>query len=138
MNHSVGSDRLHTIGELGLSEIACVAPHTSVLEVAQLFVDLRVPAIAVVDAAQDVRGVITRTDVLRRIHDHAVTAEQLMSHYVLALPPDATIECAAALMAVEGVGHVVVIDERNEAIGAITSLDIARQVAARAGYLLAG
>ncbi len=137
MKHSVGSQELHTIGELGLSEIACVAPETSAWVVAQLFVDLRVPAIAVVDAAQDVRGVITRTDVLRRIHDHGVTAEQLMSHYVIALPADATLECAAALMAVEGIGHVVVLDG-NEAIGAITSLDIARQVAARAGYLLAG
>jgi len=129
---------LHTIGELGLSEIACVSLDTRASEIAQLFVELRVPAIAVVDAARDVRGVITRTDVLRRIFDRDATAEQLMSCFVLALPPDATLECAAALMAIEGVGQVVVIDETNAAIGTITSLDIARQVATRAGYLLAG
>jgi hypothetical protein len=38
-------------------------------------------------------------------------------------------------MVIEGVGQLVVVDEHNEVIGSVTLLDIARQVATRAGYL---
>jgi len=60
-----------------------------------------------------------------------------MSCYVFSLPCDSTVECAAALMALESVGQLVVVNERDEVIGVVTSLDIARQVAKRAGYLAA-
>ena len=128
---------LNTIGQLKLSDIAIVAPNVPAADVARMFVDRRVPAIAVVDAEHGLLGLITRTDVLRRLDDPSVTAEELMSCYVFSLPWDSTVECAAALMVLESVGQLVVVNERDEVIGVVTSLDIARQVAKRAGYLAA-
>jgi acetoin utilization protein AcuB len=128
---------LNTIGQLKLSDIAIVEPTAPAMEVARMFVDLRIPAIAVVDAEHGLLGLITRTDVLRRLDDPEVTAEELMSCYVFSLPWDSTVECAAALMVLESVGQLVVVNDRDEVIGVVTSLDIARQVATRAGYLAA-
>lgn len=131
------TSELHTLGQLKLTDIAIVEPDAPAALVARMFVELRIPAIAVVDAEYGLLGLVTRTDVLRRIDEPDVTAEELMSCYVFSLPCDSTVECAAALMALESVGQLVVVNERDEVIGVVTSLDIARQVAKRAGYLAA-
>ncbi len=125
------------LAQLDLSEIAVVEEATPVAEIGRLFVDLRIPAIAVIDDEDCLRGLITRTDVLRSIDAPMATAEDVMSCYVLSLPASSSIECAAALMATEGVGQIVVTAESGEALGVVTALDVARHVATRAGYLAA-
>lgn len=117
--------------------IAIVLETTPLAEVRDLLVDLRVPAIAVVDGERSLRGVLTRTDVLRAQKDPSAVARDAMSGFVFALTVEATIECAAALMAIEGVGQVVVTTDDGELLGMVSALDIARHVAVRAGYLAA-
>ena len=65
------------------------------------------------------------------------TAADAMSGFVFALPADATIEHAAALMAHESVGQVIVTGTTGELIGMVSALDIARHCAVRAGFLAA-
>src|SRR5205085_6682748 len=65
----------------------------------QLLVDQRVPAIAVVDDTGSLRGVLTRTDVLRGLAKAPdARVGDAMSGFVLALSRYARVEQAAALM----------------------------------------
>ena len=117
--------------------VAIVTETAPLSEVRRLLVDLRVPAIVVVGADRSLRGLVTRTDVLRGMLDPDATASDAMSGFVFALPGDSTIECAAALMAFEGVGQVVVTGDDGELLGMVSALDVARHMAVRAGYLAA-
>lgn len=128
---------LLTLSELTLTAVAVVDAATPVTEIARLFVDLRVPVVLVQDDAGVLHGLVTRTDVLRSLDAPHAIAGDVMSCYVFALSAESTLECAAALMAIEGVGQVIVIDDEGGALGVVTSLDIARHVALRAGYLAA-
>jgi predicted transcriptional regulator len=120
-----------------LQPVAIVIETAPLSEVRELLIDLRVPAIAVVDADRSLRGLVTRTDVLRCVHDADATAADVMSGFVFALPAESSIECAAALMAFEGVGQIVITGADGELIGMVSALDIARHMAIRAGYIAA-
>jgi predicted transcriptional regulator len=128
---------LHLLAGLPLSPIAAVDEAAPLAELRAIFVEQRVPAIAVVDAGHGLRGLVTRTDVLRAAEVPGARAGDVMSGFVFVLPLDATVECAAALMAIEGVGQVVVTNPRGELAGVVSALDIARHVAVVAGYLAA-
>jgi CBS domain-containing protein len=127
---------LDLLGGLVRSPTA-ILPERAGLEAArQILVDQRVPAIAVVDESHALRGLVTRTDVLRTLaRDPDGTVGDAMSSFVFALPNDSTVEAAAALMAIEGVGQVVVTGRAGELIGMVSAVDVARYVAVRAGYL---
>ncbi|HEU0031335.1 MAG TPA: CBS domain-containing protein [Kofleriaceae bacterium] len=106
------------------------------LGVAQrILIERRVPAVAVVRGEQ-LCGVVTRTDVLRLVatRDDARIADA-MSGFVFALRASATVEAAAALMAIEQVGQVVVTSRDGELLGMVSALDVARYFAERAGYV---
>jgi CBS domain-containing protein len=122
-----------------VTEPAAIVDETEPIAVAQrLFVDCRVPAIAVVDAARTLRGIVTRTDVLRVVGSRSdALVGDAMSGFIFSLPADATVERAAALMALEGVGQIVVTDRDGQLVGMVSALDITRHFAVRAGYLVA-
>ena len=103
-------------------------------EVRRLLVDYRVPAVAVVDAEGNLRGLVTRTDVIRVIEADA-RAIDAMSGFVFALPAAAPIEKAAALMAYEGVGQIVVTSARGTMLGMVSAIDIVRYYAVISGQL---
>jgi CBS domain-containing protein len=56
---------------------------------------------------------------------------------IVALPPRAAIEKAAALMAYECVGHIAVLGSHGELLGLVSAVDVARHYAVSAGYLVA-
>jgi CBS domain-containing protein len=130
------TDVLGALGTLVSTPISIVQPDTPISEVLKLLVELRIPAVAVVDRCGAIGGIVTRTDVLRELArgDHA-SAGDAMSGFVFALSARSTVERAAALMAYEGVGQVVVTGSRGELVGMVSALDIARYFAVSAGYL---
>lgn len=108
---------------------------TPIAEIQRLLAHERVPAVAVVDDAHALRGVITRTDVLRALGETRMQrASDIMSRFVLSLPPRAAIEKAAALMAYECVGHLAVLGSHGELLGLVSAVDVARHDAVSAGY----
>lgn len=125
---------LHTLDSVELSACAIVEETTPITELVDLLVQLRVPALAVVDSDKNLRGLVTRTDVLGA-DTNALVAGDIMSGFVFALPLTATIEQAAALMAHECVGQILVTTAGGELAGMLSSLDVARYVAVHAGYL---
>jgi CBS domain-containing protein len=122
-----------TLGSLVARPALAVSTATPLAEVTRMLLHHRVPAIAVVDG-ETLCGLITRTDVLRSFDETAVTAGDAMSGYVFALPARASIEKAAALMAWEGVGQIVVTGDDGEVIGMVSALDVARHYAVEHGY----
>ncbi|MEO8699502.1 MAG: CBS domain-containing protein [Kofleriaceae bacterium] len=104
----------------------------------ELLLERRIPAIAVICKSGTLRGLITRTDILRTLAKQAdATVADAMSGFVFVLPADATVEAAAALMAYEEVGQIVVVDVGGALVGIVSALDVARHVAMRAGLLAA-
>jgi CBS domain-containing protein len=89
--------------------------------------------VVVVDAQRSLRGLVTRTDVLRA--EPGSLARDAMSPYIFALPAISRIERAAALMAFEDVAHVVVTGTDNELLGLVSAVDIARHFAILSGFL---
>lgn len=129
------TDQVTTLGALVTVPVVIVTPDTPIDEVRRKLVELRVAAVVVVDDDNTLRGIVTRTDVLRLADDHA-TAEDAMSRYVFALPAGAPIERGAALMAFEGVGQVVITGAGGALVGLVSALDVARHYATCAGYLV--
>lgn len=128
---------LFTLASLDLAPVAVVPEATTLAELRKIFVEKHVPAIAIVDTQHGLSGIVTRTDVLSVAEDSPMTACDVMSGFVIALPNDATVECAAALMALEGISQLVVTNAYGELVGIVSALDIARHVAVRAGYVAA-
>lgn len=125
---------IETLAALARRPFVIVAPETPITDVRRHFIELRVPAILVVDEGDNLAGIVTRTDVLRSHGD--ARARDAMSAAVFVLPIYASVERAAALMAYEGVGQIVVTDD-GALVGVVSALDLVRHYAVEAGYLVA-
>ena len=126
-------DLLDPLGALVRTPAVTVGRATPLAEVRRLLLHERVPAVAVIEDDGSVRGVVTRTDVLRG-GDRDATAGDAMSGFAFMLPAAAEVERAAALMAFEGVGQVLVVDREGKLIGMVSAIDVARHFATLAGY----
>ena len=124
---------IETLAALARKPFVIVAPETPIADARRHFIELRVPAILVVDRSDTLVGIITRTDVLRSHGDARVC--DVMSGAVFVLPVFATVERAAALMAYEGVGQIVITDD-GALVGIVSALDLVRHYAVEAGYLV--
>ena len=80
---------------------------------------------------------VLRIDAIDRIDGDDATAADAMSTFVFTLPARSSIERAAALMAYEGVGQVIVTGFERELVGMVSALDVTRYFAIEAGYLVA-
>lgn len=140
----------------------CVRPDVTVDTLAALLLDHRMSGVPVVDAEGKPIGVVSKTDVLRHLHErgdppevegarapedvaalgpgfHAVrvdgtTVEDIMMPVVFAVEQDTPIVKAAALMAGEAVHRLAVVDDDLAIIGIVSALDVVRWVAEEAGY----
>jgi CBS domain-containing protein len=119
---------LDTLGALVHTRAIVVPEDTPLAEVCRLLVEHRVPAIAVADRVGNLRGLVTRTDVLCAGTGRAY-ARDAMSGFVFALPASASVERAAALMAYEGVGQIVVTGAGGRMLGMVSAVDIVRYYA---------
>ena len=126
---------LETLGSLIAGPALAVSIDTPVCEVGRMLLQFRVPAIAVVDN-EELCGVITRSDVLRSYDENNETAGEAMSSYVFVLPARSSIEKAAALMAYECVGQIVVMGDEGELVGMVSAIDVARHYAVEHGYVV--
>ncbi len=140
----------------------CVRPEVSVETVAALLLDLRMSGVPVVNDEGRPIGVVSKTDVLRHLHErgdapdledsqpaadvaalgpgvHAVradatTVKDIMMPVVFAVTLDTPIVQAAALMAGEGIHRLAIVDDEVTVVGIVSTLDIVRWVAESAGY----
>jgi CBS domain-containing protein len=114
---------LDTLGGLVRTPIVVVGIDRPISDVRMLLVEHRVPAIAVVDG-DELYGVLTRTDALRATNDNV--AGDVVSRFVFALPAHAPIARAAALIAYENVGQIVVTHCDGSLLGMVSAVELVR------------
>jgi len=113
----------------------------SLAELAQWFVDEQVSAAPVVDkVGGEVIGVVSKTDLVTHFSmgelqsEPAPTVADVMTYVLFGIHGSAEVGRAAALMAYEGVHHLLVWDARGEPIGMLSALDLLRRMAQDGGY----
>jgi CBS-domain-containing membrane protein len=119
--------RIDTIGTLVRRPAVVVACNTPVRELREMLIEHRVPALCVVDGDDNLAGLVTRTDALRAAPDGV--AREAMSAFVLTMPSTAPIDRAAALVAFEEVGQIVVVDGEGTLMGLVSAIDLVRYFA---------
>lgn len=113
--------------------ITCVGPETSVRRVRSLLLARNLHAVPVVDHALALIGIVSRSDLVSLRLDHRVDA--IMPSRIHALPEDAPLSYAIALMAFERIHEVPIVTEQGEVVGMITANDVLRWTAKQLGYV---
>jgi CBS domain-containing protein len=109
---------------------ACCKPETPLDQVAKLMVQHDCGEIPVLDAAEQVVGVVTDRDIVCRViaegkNPLAYTAEICMSQLVVTVSVDAPVRDVLAEMEKHQVRRVPVIDDRGRCVGMISQADLA-------------
>ncbi|KAB2902463.1 MAG: CBS domain-containing protein [Kofleriaceae bacterium] len=134
----------------------CLRPQVGVRTAVGILLDERMSGAPVVDDEGHPVGIVSKTDLLRHLHErgdavesgddpaiergyHATdvdstTVGDVMMPVVFAIAEDTTIAAASALMAGEGIHRLPVLDKKGAVVGILSTLDIVRCVADRAGY----
>lgn len=119
--------------------VTTTAGDISVLEIREIMKEKGIHAIPVVSYKNDtlkveltIRGIITATDINKKISENATVEEVMSSSSVHVIHVDATAQSAAKMMLKHNVHHLVVMDE-GEIVGMISSLDFVKIVAELSG-----
>lgn len=110
----------------------CCRPHMSIDEVARLMVDGDFGEIPVIDAEDHPVGVVTDRDIVRRVvaqgkNPIGYTAETCMTHPVVTVSSEVSLDEALATMERHQIRRVVVVDAEGRCVGIISQADVARQ-----------
>ena len=113
------SRRVHTL-----------SPSQSLLEAAQLLSKQDISGAPVIGTDGRTLGYLSRTDLVDALAEHgdisALRVEEAMSHEIISIPPEATVEEALKTMVYEGVHRVVVRVGEGEPLGILSGLDAFR------------
>ncbi len=121
--------------------VICVAPETQTSIVRELLLERGVTGAPVVDASSTVVGFVSRADLLRnKWPAPAMKVAQIMTPLAVTVSETASIAEASALMALEGVHRLPVVNNASagKVVGVISALDVLRWYARRCGYLRDG
>jgi CBS domain-containing protein len=126
------------ISSLMSTEVICVAPDLSIDALKLLLSERGISGAPVVDDLGWPIGVISRTDVLRCADSASratLTVENVMMPIAYTLRDSDSIARAAAVMAIEGVHRLPIVDEDGRVVGILSTIDLARWLAVEAGYI---
>ncbi len=131
------------IADVMRRDIVCVRSDASLESVSSVLLTEGSQCMPVVDEDSRPIGVISKSDLLReRVDDrfdvdaeHGRCAADVMTPFVHALPENAPLAFAVALMASEGHLEVPVVDDEGKVVGMITALEAMQWLAKRFGYV---
>lgn len=122
------------VGSLMSSPVYTVDTDTSLQSAGQLMLDNGIGSVVVVDDADQVEGILTATDFIRRVAegdpDPNATVDTSMSTDVTTTTADEPIQRVADLMVEHGFQHVPVVDA-GEVIGVVTTTDLTAYLSSR-------
>lgn len=152
------------VADLMTTDVVCVTPELPVRDLLRVFIERSISGAPVVEDGKVV-GVVTKTDLVRVLFQqsepgtleiagragetYAVAAPaspsfegarvaDVMTCLTLTLSDVTSLERAAAIMAYEGIHRIPVVSSTDEVVGLLTSIDVLRWVARRAGYVVPG
>ena len=116
--------------------VICVRETDRIEDIRALLVDGNIGGVPVVDDHERPIGIVSKTDLARETHDSTGSqfALEAMTPIAFALPRTATVSEASALMALEGVHRLPVVDHDGRVVGIVSSLDVLRWLARRNGH----
>jgi CBS domain-containing protein len=100
------------------TDIVSIAPTASVLEAAQLMNERSVGGVLVVDANQELLGIFTERDILRRVVVAGVPPDstrvsEVFTKAIVTCRPETTVDECGAIMTQRRVRHLPVVDEKG-------------------------
>ena len=138
------------VREIMTANVVTFATETSIEEATRVMLDRQISGAPVVDEAARPIGIVSKTDLLEAWHEHVRASAQapegtadeptgvvvgdIMVPYLLAAQDSSPISLAAALMAYEGVHRLLVLDEKSNMVGIVSSLDVLRWLAQLSGF----
>lgn len=115
------------VGSLMSSPVHTMNPDTSLQNAGRMMLDNDIGSVIVVDADDQLKGILTATDFIQRIAegdpDPDATVGTSMSTDVTTTTADESIRSVADLMIEYGFHHVPVVDE-GQVIGVVTTTDL--------------
>lgn len=107
----------------------------NVLEIRELMKEKGIHAIPIISYSNDtlkveltIQGIVTATDISKDVNDDAIVEDIMMSSNVYVVHVDSSAQAAAKMMIRQKVHHLVVMD-KGEVKGMISSLDFVKLVA---------
>lgn len=121
------------------SRLAVASDTILLLEVARLLSDTQISLVVVCDAAGLMVGVVTKTDIVRKIGDClgsacTSTAAEIMSKDVAYCSPTDSLSDVLAMMLARGIVHVPVVDAQHKPTGVVNTRDALRALWAEGQY----
>lgn len=105
-----------------------VGPETPLRQVLETMAGQRIGSMIVADTEERPLGILTQSDVLKRVALPALSLEtpvsQVMSPHPHALPFSAQVQDAALAMAMHGIRHVLVLDAEGKVAGMVSERDL--------------
>jgi CBS-domain-containing membrane protein len=123
------------VADLVSSQVVCARSDTSVEDATSLLVERGLRCLPIVDDARKLVGIVTRGDLLRQQMATGLVTE-VMTPRVHALPEDAPLAYAVALMAADQVHEVPIVTHDGDVVGILTALDALHWMAEELGYRL--
>lgn len=118
------------IQKKGAGGVATVGPNAKVAEVAALLVAQRIDMVVVCDPAQKILGVVTDSDIMRRVagckdgsHVCILGASDVMIRRVVTCGLDDDLNRVRALMSERGLRRIPVIDDEGQFLGLVSMRD---------------
>jgi CBS domain-containing protein len=115
-----------------IRDVIKVSDSTPLKEVAKIFGERKITGAPVVNAENELVGVISETDIIRKTTNIGAwspsTAGQIMTKPAVAVSPNDTLQRVCELMYNRRI-HRVVVAEGNRILGIITTMDILRAIA---------
>ena len=114
--------------------LLCCLPETTIKEAAELMMDRRVPSILIVDEERRPMGILTHSNIVRRVVVGGLSVEQpvsaIMNVPVVTVAPRSSATAALLLMLRERIGQVCVTEDgttRSKAIDVCSEKDLLAQ-----------
>lgn len=115
-------------------DVLTVTETMSLKEVTRLFAEQKITGAPVVDAEDNLLGVISETDIIRKTNSIGAwspsTVGQIMTRPAITVAPDEPIQRVCELMYNRHI-HRIVVAEGRKIAGLVTTMDILKAVAAR-------
>jgi len=115
-----------------IKDVITVTDSTPLKDVARMFVEKRITGAPVVNAAGELVGVISETDIVRKTNNIGAwspsAAGQIMTKPAVTVAPDVTLQRVCEMMYNRRI-HRVVVAEGKQIRGILTTMDILRVIA---------
>ncbi len=122
------------------SDVISVRPDDTVFVALKVMADKNVGAVMVMDEEGRLVGVLSERDYARKVvlHGHRsreMRAAEIMTADVVCIPPDKRVEEAMAMMTVNRIRHLPVL-ENGKLLGVVSIGDVGRAIIANQGFVI--